>query len=331
LNLPLADETVNCVVTSPPYFGLRDYGVPGQLGLEFAPGEYVANLVEVFREVWRVLRPDGTVWLNLGDSYYNYRPGHYNDNRPHAFGRPREQNKPRGMPADPASCKRGVVIPGLKEKDLIGIPWRVALALQADGWWLRSDIIWSKTDPMPESVKDRVNRSHEYVFMLTKNKRYWYDGAAIGEPLAEASVKRYDLARSRASQTFGGGAEFAGDSSAISENPPGRYKGGQGRVRSRGDGPDHLIVGGKTNWRNARSVWTLPLEPFLGAHFATFPTALVKRCILAGCPPGGVVLDPFVGSGTTVFVAQGCGRVGIGLDLNLEYCRMAVERVGRLF
>jgi len=176
----LPDGSVHCCVTSPPYWGLRDYGTDGQLGLESTPEEYVENMVKVFREVRRVLRDDGTLWLNLGDSYYNYRPMKKGDNRAHAFGT--ERDCFRGLPDDNSGTKRGRVVAGLKEKDLVGIPWRVAFALQADGWWLRSDIIWAKPNPMPESVRDRPTKAHEYIFLLTKAERYFYDADAVAEP-----------------------------------------------------------------------------------------------------------------------------------------------------
>jgi len=247
---PLRDGCIDCVVTSPPYFGLRDYGAVGQIGIEPTPTAYVAAIVAVFRDVHRVMMPRGTVWLNLGDSY-----------------------------AGSGS--------GLKAKDLIGIPWRVAFALQADGWYLRADVIWSKPNPMPESVTDRPTKAHEYVFLLTKGERYFYDAAAIRE---EGSGRNW---RESGGNMVGAGIH--------------KYGGG---YRDNGDGQS-----GEAYGRNKRSVWTVGTKPYLGAHFATFPEALVEPCILAGCPLGGLVLDPFVGSGTVVAVAERLGRRGVGVDL----------------
>lgn len=296
LAIPLSDASVNCVVTSPPYYGLRDYGVAGQLGLEPTPDEYVANMVAVFREVKRVLKKDGVCWLNLGDSYVS-NPG--------------DRTKVGGFQANPSNERadaEGAMAfnkhgKGCKPKDLFGIPWRVAFALQADGWWLRSDIIWAKPNPMPESVTDRPTRSHEYIFLLTKSARYWYDAAAI----AEESI-------------------HAGET-VTNNNGKNGQMGVYGQTRG-----GFLKDGGVTvkDTRNARSVWTIATKPFKDAHFATFPPELAKRCILAGCPTDGTVLDPFSGSGTTVYVAQGCGRKAIGLDLNMEYCQMAQARNGFL-
>ena len=286
------DNFVNCCVTSPPYWGLRDYGVRGQLGLEKTPQEYVEKMVTVFREVRRVLRDDGTLWLNLGDSYNAAgRIGHgtregfkQNTNRASA----NRQDSPR--PSDA----------GLKEKDLVGIPWRVAFALQADGWYLRQDIIWSKPNPMPESVTDRCTKAHEYIFMLSKNARYYYNADAIKEP-------QVTPAGCKSAQTFGAkngkaeavyGAKVSGD----------KWK------------PSGL--------RNKRSVWTVTTKPFKGAHFATFPQDLIEPCVLAGAPTGGIVLDPFMGAGTTAVVASKLGRIYIGCELNPEYIQIAHRRLG---
>jgi len=279
--IPLKDESVHCCVTSPPYCGLRDYGVAGQIGLERTPEEYVAVLVEVFREVRRVLKADGTLWLNLGDSYQNAK------GKAHGVD-PKQPARRHGLrPQD-------VTIPGLKPKDLVGIPWRVAFALQADGWWLRSDIIWSKPNPMPESVTDRPTKAHEYVFLLAKSERYYYSNEAIRESSFRAG-------------------EIPGGSIKTSILQPSMRAASQRPVAST---------------RNARSVWTIATTPYPGAHFATFPPELARRCILAGCPPGGSVLDPFVGSGTTVMVARRLGREGIGLDINPKYLdEQAAQRI----
>lgn len=274
-------QFVHCCITSPPYFGLRDYGVHGQIGLEQTPAEFVAKLVEVFREVRRVLRDDGTLWLNLGDSYNgtNARSANVRDNGTLSF---------RGS-------HPGVNVAGLKPKDLIGIPWRVAFALQDDGWYLRQDIIWHKPNPMPESVRDRCTKAHEYLFLLSKSERYYFDADAIKEPAVyggtQPSAKR---------------GEFNGKTSAIA-----------GREAFRAVVPT----------RNRRSVWTVATRPFKGAHFATFPPDLIEPCVLAGCPEGGVVLDPFGGAGTTGVVAKQQGRSAVLIELNPEYACMASERI----
>lgn len=276
LNIPLKDGSVNCCVTSPPYYGLRDYGVSGQIGLEQTPDEYVANLVSVFREVKRVLRDDGTLWLNLGDSYAGSGKG---DN-PNG-----KQGTNKGTRFD--SPTSGYVPSGCKPKDLIGIPWRAAFALQADGWYLRSDIIWHKPNPMPESVKDRPTKSHEYIFLLSKNKKYYYDYEAIKEPCVN------------------------GD--------PTNPRGSRGTSPNSGRRKQESGASKTLTKKNKRDVWTVTPKPYRGAHYATFPPDLIEPCILAGCPEGGIVLDPFVGSGTTVMVANSHNRRGIGLDLSWIY------------
>ena len=284
----LPDNSINCCVTSPPYWGLRDYGVEGQLGLESTPEEYVAKMVEVFREVKRVLRDDGTLWLNLGDSYAGNCSQASNNGRA-GFGNARERLVNR----------KGE---GLKPKDLVGIPWMVAFALRADGWYLRSDIIWYKPNTMPESVRDRPTKAHEYIFLLTKSKRYYYDNEAIKEDAKPESEKRYR-------STFHTGKK------EIS---------GQGRPGNTSNTPGYKKWTGK---RNKRSVWTVIVKPFKEAHFATYPPDLIEPCILAGCPEGGVVLDPFMGSGTTGMVAAMHQRNFIGFELNPEYCKMAERRI----
>ena len=249
--------SVHCCVTSPPYFGLRDYGHENQIGLERTPEAFVQELVEVFREVRRVLRDDGTLWLNLGDSY-----NAYNANRG-ASTSISDGTAGRGHPTH----RRGLTTPTLKNKDLIGIPWRVAFALQSDGWYLRQDIIWHKPNPMPESVTDRCTKAHEYLFLLSKGARYHFDSEAIKEPATKGAT------------------------------------------------------------RNRRSVWSVTTKPFKGAHFATFPPDLIEPCILAGCPAGGTVLDPFMGSGTTAAVSLQHGRQFVGVELNPEYLELARRRV----
>lgn len=290
----LPDESVQCVVTSPPYWGLRDYGVDGQLGLERTPDEYVAAMVDVFREVRRVLRRDGTLWLNLGDSYAG---GDRTTGRNDAV----RQGKQTGGGFEAGPRTKLGAITGLKPKDLVGIPWRVAFALQADGWYLRSDIIWSKPNPMPESVTDRPTKAHEYLFLLSKSASYHYDADAIREPWTDDrqgwsgdTRDRDELVRRRHDATF-------------------RQDGG-------------LTQKPTTSGRNRRSVWTIATKPYPGAHFATFPEALVEPCILAGCPEGGVVLDPFAGTGTVGAVAQRLSRRAVLIDLNPDYLRQLMVR-----
>ena len=295
-------ESVQCVVTSPPYWGLRDYGVAGQLGLEPTPEEYVERLVEVFRAVRRVLRDDGTVWLNLGDSYAGagkHSSEGFNE-RWHGkhFLTDKQGDTDRERPARPT-------IKNLRPKNLVGIPWRVAFALQADGWYLRSDIIWHKPNPMPESVRDRPTRSHEYIFLLSKSKKYYYGAEGAKEPAKGGQSKS--------------AASFRRNGSKRAQAIPGQSVGTHR--------PDRKDVAYDGPTRNRRSVWTVATRPFNGVHFATFPPDLIKPCILAGAPDGGVVLDPFAGAGTTVMVAAQLGRNGVGIELNPEYAVMARERI----
>ena len=343
----LADQSVHCVITSPPYWSLRDYGTAtweggdpacdhkkpnadtghithstlgggkatnaaqvggyrstcgkcgatrqdAQLGLEPTPEQYVENMVAVFREVRRVLRSDGTLWLNLGDSYAGGGQTGRNDG-----GRP---EKGKGWAEYDIKRTKVRRDDGLKPKDLVGIPWRVAFALQADGWYLRSDIIWSKPNPMPESVTDRPTKAHEYLFLLAKSERYYFDADAVREGFAD---------------------ERMGASGARSLN----YSEGSGRNDTLGgDGKRGLGVSPAAAGRNIRSVWTIATQPYPGAHFATFPPKLVEPCILAGSPPGGVVLDPFGGSGTTAMVAQHLSRRAVLIDLNPDYIDQQLKR-----
>jgi DNA modification methylase len=302
-------------VTSPPYWGLRDYGVAGQLGLEPTPDEYVANMVEVFRLVRDVLADDATVWLNIGDSYAT---GGGKVGAAPGGGKQGESWRMRGVMTSP----NRMPIPGLKPKDLCGIPWRLAFALQADGWWLRQDIIWSKPNPMPESVSDRCTKAHEYLFLLSKRARYYFDAAAIAEPIADSSVARLaqDVARQTGSTRANGGAKTNGSMKAVS---------GDRRIAGAAAGIDGRKHNGEYTSRNKRSVWSIPTESFKEAHFATFPTALVEPCILAGSEPGDVVLDPFMGSGTTAKVAMSLGRQWIGCELNPEYAAMQTRRAAQ--
>lgn len=290
----LPEKFVNTCVTSPPYFGLRDYGHEGQIGLEPTPDEFVAKLVAVFREVRRVLRDDGTLWLNLGDSYFSTSKGSGGSNpetSPKQSWKGAENGQGfnvRKIAAGDSNCK---------PKDLIGIPWRVAFALQADGWFLRQDIIWHKPNPMPESVTDRCTKAHEYIFLLSKSERYYFDHEAIKEPAVDA----------------------------------GRIPGGNRKVDvSRRDAGRDMSVP-VAEKRNRRDVWTVSTKPYKGAHFATFPPDLITPCVLAGAPPEGIVLDPFMGSGTTAMVAVTHGRQYVGCELNPAYEPLQNERIAKLY
>ena len=293
----LPDESVQCCITSPPYWGLRDYGCDGQLGLEPTPEQYVARMVEIFAEVRRVLRPDGTLWLNLGDSYAN-RMRQSGDEHAGVLSAGSGQIT---SGAKPLLC-------GYKEKDLIGIPWRVAFALQADGWYLRSDIIWSKPNPMPESVTDRPTKAHEYVFLMSKSARYYYDNEAVKEPVCEVSLKR---------------AEYSWDCDRPSTKNA--SMGGEG-IHTDKMGTRFVDPSG----RNRRTVWTIPTHPYPEAHFAVFPETLVEPCLLAGSAEGDTVLDPFMGSGTVAKVALRARRHYVGIELNEDYIRLAEKRLAPL-
>lgn len=297
----LPDESVNCCVTSPPYWGLRDYGVEGQLGLERTPEEYVSRMVEVFREVRRVLRDDGTLWLNFGDSYNaNGRAGQGS-----RIGCKQGTNRASAAGLD----RHRPTAPDLKPKDLVGIPWMVAFALRADGWYLRQDIIWHKPNPMPESVTDRCTKAHEYIFLMSKSQRYFYDNDSVREPYNESSLDRYRYALQDTCDTNG---KHKPGNEHLLDKPP------RTKVRPPNDAG-----------RNRRSVWTVTTIPFPGAHFATFPPKLIEPCILAGCPKGGTVLDPFGGSGTVGMVAENNGRNAILIELNPKYVEMAKGRTAQ--
>ena len=293
----LPEKSVHCCVTSPPYWGLRDYGHEGQLGLEPTPDEYVANMVAVFREVRRVLRDDGTLWLNLGDSYASQGGAHGGrDDNQTGVGAKRVHSEGAGDQAARTAPT------GLKPKDLVGIPWRVAFALQADGWWLRQDIIWHKPNPMPESITDRCTKAHEYIFLLSKSARYYYDADAVKEK-----------------------AENAGTTIRLGAKSFSKGQAAGARVDAVGNGKkdEYIVVAN----RNRRSVWTVTTRPYAGAHFATFPPKLIEPCILAGCPEGGTVLDPFGGSGTTAEVAINNGRRAVLIELNEEYHDLIRQRI----
>jgi len=323
--IPLAAGCVQCVVTSPPYFGLRDYGTTGQIGLEATPDAYVASLVEVFREVWRVLADDGVLWLNLGDSYAGSGKGGNPDEGKQATNKGSQSiGVLYGKVGDTArqavvtNVTRKTWEIGIKPKDLIGIPWRVAFALQADGWYLRSDVIWSKPNPMPESVTDRPTKAHEYLFLLTKNERYYYDAEAIKENVETVQPpRRFGRKEYEAAQREGG---HVGARAVAVEN-------GQGTETSAGN--HYWRVFGGESTRNKRSVWTVNTMPYAGAHFATMPEKLVEPCILAGSRLGDRVFDPFIGSGTVGAVAERLGRRWVGTDLNPAYHALAKRRTAQ--
>jgi DNA modification methylase len=303
-------ESVQCVVTSPPYWGLRDYGVKGQIGLEDSLQEFLARLVAVFEEVRRVLRPDGTCWVNMGDCYVT---------KPHGSGSRFDPKAPRRNRTDGNRCNRKPMI-GLKQKDMVGQPWRLAFALQDAGWYLRRDIIWSKTNPMPETVHDRPATSHEYLFLLSKSKRYHYDAKAVMEPCTGRTHLRGHGVNAKIRGGLSSWQNGPGSHDTIAHNKS------RGRVRQ--NPSFSASIAGQVDKRNRRSVWTIPCSPFKGAHFATFPQGLVRPCILAGCPAGGLVLDPFAGSGTTGVVCMQEGRRFVGIELNPDYAQMARERIG---
>lgn len=285
----LPDNSIHCCVTSPPYYGLRDYGNNAQIGLEKTPEEYIQKLVNVFQEVHRVLTKDGTLWVNIGDSYNGSGKAGSNPEyilKHTAFGK---------------KCHKSVVgipvhVKNMKPKDLIGIPWMLAFALRTNGWYLRQDIIWSKPGVMPESVRDRCTKSHEYIFLLSKDKKYYFNRESIAEPATTYNT----LIRDR-------------DITKL-KNTPGRTK-MKGLIRN-----DYIT-------RNKRSVWTVSTQPLKEAHFATFPEKLIVDCIKAGCPEDGIVLDPFMGSGTTAIVARKLNRNYVGFELNPDYVSIANRRI----
>ena len=284
------DKARMCV-TSPPYYGLRNYGdEEKQIGQEETPEEYISNLVEVFREVRDVLTDDGTLWVNIGDSYYNYRPG-----KGQALNKQTVASNDQDLPQKCA--RRGNKLDGLKEKDLIGIPWMLAFALRADGWYLRQDIIWHKPNPMPESVRDRCTKAHEYMFLLSKNKKYYYDNEAIKEPAKDWGTR---------------------------DRTKGKY-------HNQGSGlQPHSGLTKSYPKKNKRSVWSISPRPYKGAHFAVFPPELIEPCILAGSKPGDIILDPFMGSGTTAMVAKKLSRYYLGCELHREYDSLQTDRISSI-
>jgi site-specific DNA-methyltransferase (cytosine-N4-specific) len=298
----LPDESVDCVCTSPPYYALRDYGVPGQYGLEPTPAAYVATMAAVFAEVRRVLAKDGTLWLNIGDSYSSPPPGRSE----HAM-RTSGLTKPTGAAADMRESVRTAGIDRTKflpAKNLMGMPWRVAFALQDAGWILRNEVIWAKSNPMPEPVKDRLSTTHESVFLLSRSPRYWFDLDAIREPYSE----------NKPWGTPANGVKASAATAVLRGSRPEQQQNGLNVQR-----PEHPLG------RNPGDVWSIPTTPFAAAHFAVMPRGIAERCILAGCRPGGTVLDPFCGSGTTGLVAGKHGRRFVGIDLNADYLDLALR------
>lgn len=319
---------VQTCVTSPPYYGLRDYGVDGQIGNEETPQQFIDNLVEVFACVHDLLADDGTLWVNLGDSYYNYRPG-----KGQALNKQTVSNTNQDLPQ--TCARRGNKLDGYKEKDLMGMPWRLAFALQDFGWYLRQDIIWHKPNPMPESVQDRCTKAHEYIFLLSKSSKYYYDNESIKEPIQDESALRLLRGVSDSHKNING----APGQTPHSMNKPRKNirkefdtsmgGGGTGFVGHSGykNAEGELMV--KEN-RNKRSVWSVTTKPYAGAHFAVFPSDLIEPCILAGAPVGGIVLDPFMGSGTTAQVAQTLGRKYLGCELNESYKSLQEKRLAQM-
>ena len=294
----LPDNSIHCCVTSPPYYGLRDYGMDGQIGREETPERYIMRLTAVFNELLRVLRPDGTFWLNISDTYCGTgNKGGYGDPK-----------YPTGRTGDYASVTQRVE--GVKAKDLIGIPWMLAFSLRTDGWYLRNDIIWEKANPMPESVRDRCSRSYEHIFLLTKSRKYYFDHLAISEPIAATTAARLKAGR--------------GISHKYADSIPGQTVQAINKPRAAGQYSELDI----SPFRNKRDVWRINTVPYSGAHFAAFPPKLAETCILAGCPENGIVIDPFFGSGTTGLAAKGLNRQYIGVELNPEYCQLAIKRIG---
>jgi DNA modification methylase len=294
----LPDNSIDCCITSPPYYGLRDYGVDGQIGLEDTPEEYVKKMVHVFAEVRRVLKPTGVLWLNLGDSYWASR-----SQNGLFYGEMTSKSEPYML-------RCGGNHKTLKPKDLIGIPWRVALALQADGWYLRSDIIWAKPNVMPESVTDRPTKSHEYIFLMSKSSSYYYDHEAIKEPCSGGKILR------------------CGPNSRANVDRVPRVTPKQDLIQNRRyQGFNERYAERPVESRNKRDVWIIATKPYNEAHFAMFPEKLIEPCVLAGCPKDGIILDPFMGAGTTALVATRHYRHYIGFELNPEYVKLANKRI----
>lgn len=295
----MPDASVHCCITSPPYYALRDYGVDGQIGREATPKEYISRLTDVFAEVRRVLRPDGTLWLNISDTYAGKgNQGNYVDKK-----------NPKGRNGQTVALNNKVE--GCKPKDMIGIPWMLAFALRDEGWYLRNDIIWMKENPMPESVKDRCARCYEHIFLFSKSRRYFFDHRAIAEPIAPGTAERLKRGM-KGGNKYGSGVPGQAKPQPINQ------------FRAHGSITDDQI----NPLRNKRDVWIINTVPFKGGHYAAYPPKLVETCLLAGCPEGGIVLDPFMGSGTTGLVAQNMNRHYVGIELNPEYTELAKARIG---
>lgn len=289
-----SDKSINCCITSPPYYGLRDYGVSGQIGNEDTPEQYIEKLVNVFKEVRRILKDDGVLWLNLGDSWAGSNQGAGTKNLT------KKQASNHGtnyMNTDTHKSKLSKLI-GYKPKDLIGIPWMAAFALREAGWYLRQDIIWAKGNPMPESVKDRCTKSHEYIFLLSKSRKYYFDYESIKEP-AVTQPKARDKNKEGYQADYPKGDRFSSGER----------------------------VYGADGMRNKRDVWNVNIKPCKEAHFATFPDTLIEPCVLAGCPEGGIILDPFMGAGTTGIVSKRNNRNYVGIELNPNYIQIAENRI----
>lgn len=327
----LPDKSVNCVITSPPYYGLRDYGHKDQLGFEKTSDHFIRKMVKIFREVRRVLKNNGTLWINIGDSYCASTSASKNQSSSTLQGSKRRQidalkrlnKKPSGK---------------IKPKDMMCIPWKLGLALQADGWWLRQDIIWNKPNPMPESVGDRCTKAHEYILLLSKSKKYYFDAFAISTPVSEKTISTYGYVSGKAKADGSGLIQSEAWAKSVKLRKPKVWTGesvkgydhreqGDKKLRNHSgnfDAEGNMIGGGRAN---KRSVWTIATKPYKQAHFATFPEKLVEDCIKAGCPENGIVLDPFIGAGTTALVARKLNRNFIGIELVPKYVKMAVARL----
>lgn len=321
-NLP--EKSINTCITSPPYWGLRDYGSNDQLGMEKTPEEFISNLVDVFREVKRVLKDDGTLWVNIGDSY----AGYWGDKKAKEENRPSLADKKGFSMNSKPNFHEAFSGNSIKPKDLVGIPWMLAFALRADGWYLRQDIIWSKPNCMPESVTDRCTKSHEYIFMLSKSQKYYYDAESIRTRPSDSTFNRVNQDIENQSGSIGnGGAKTNGNMKAVLRSSD-KQRGHSRRHVGFNDKWDNMSVEEQRSMgANKRSVWTVAPSNFREAHFATFPENLIIDCVKAGCPPGGVVLDPFMGAGTTGLVAAKLDRNYIGFELNPDYIKIAEKRI----
>ena len=316
----LPDNSIDCCVTSPPYYALRDYGVDGQIGLEETPEAYIAKLSDVFMEVYRVLKPEGTLWLNIGDSYNRNKVGNT------------EVVKNKKVSESNDFHKK--LWSGAKPKDLIGIPWMLAFALRSQGWYLRQDIIWHKGNPLPESVTDRCTKSHEYIFLLSKSQRYYFDHEAIQEEATGYDGRKDTMMKG--SKKYDTQIMPNQSVQSMAKNGHERWKFKSKNCQYDGQRPNSMHLAREAGMsdevypvRNKRDVWTVNTKPCKEAHFATYPFELIKPCILAGCPENGIVLDPFMGSGTTAIVARSLNRNYLGVELNPEYIKIAHKRLDK--